>query len=74
VRFIGVAEILGAFGLLLPWGLHIMPLLTPIAAMLLGMIMIPAAAIHYKRREPKNVLTNIIFFACCGVIVMGRLG
>lgn len=73
VRFIGVSEILGGLGLLLPWGLQIVPWLTPLAAMLLAMVMIPAAVIHYKRHEPKNILTNVVAFACCGVIVVGRV-
>jgi hypothetical protein len=32
VRFIGVAEVLGAIGLILPWLLGIRPGLTPLAA------------------------------------------
>lgn len=74
VRFIGITEILGAFGLILPWALHIMPWLTPLSAALLAMIMIPAAAIHRKRHEPKNVATNVALFVCCVAIVLGRMG
>lgn len=73
VRFIGVSEILGAFGLLLPWGLRIAPWLTPVTAILLAMVMIPAGVIHYQRHEPKNILTNVVLFVCCGAIVWGRL-
>jgi uncharacterized membrane protein YphA (DoxX/SURF4 family) len=32
VRFIGISELLGAIGLILPWWLNIVPILTPIAA------------------------------------------
>ena len=32
LRFIGVAEMLGGIGLILPWLLNIRPLLTPLAA------------------------------------------
>src|ERR1700759_2827559 len=73
VRFIGVSEILGAFGLILPWWVKILPALTPISAILLAIVMIPAAIIHYKRKEPKNVMTNIILFCICIFIACGRL-
>ena len=45
VRFIGVAEVLGAIGLILPWLLRIRPALTPLAAAGLVIIMIGATVI-----------------------------
>jgi uncharacterized membrane protein YphA (DoxX/SURF4 family) len=45
VRFIGVAETLGAVGLILPWLLRIRPVLTPLAASGLVIIMIGATVI-----------------------------
>src|SRR5262249_50909028 len=45
VRFIGVAETLGAIGLILPWLLRIRPVLTPLAAGGLVIIMIGATVI-----------------------------
>jgi len=45
VRFIGVAETLGAFGLILPWLLRIRPILTPLASCGLIIIMIGAIVI-----------------------------
>lgn len=45
VRFIGVAEALGAIGLILPWLLRIKPILTPLAAAGLFIIMIGATVI-----------------------------
>ena len=45
IRFIGVAETLGAIGLILPWLLRIRPVLTPLAASGLVIIMIGATAI-----------------------------
>jgi uncharacterized membrane protein YphA (DoxX/SURF4 family) len=72
VRFIGISEILGAVGLIAPWYFNILPVLTPIAAMLFAIIMIPAAVIHYTRKEPKNVLTNVIVFLICIAIAYGR--
>ena len=45
IRFIGVAETLGAIGLILPWLLRIRPILTPLAAAGLVIIMIGATVI-----------------------------
>lgn len=45
VRFIGVCELLGAFGLILPSLLRIWPFLTPLAAAGLTIIMIGATVI-----------------------------
>jgi hypothetical protein len=42
LRFIGVAEVCGAVGLILPWALRIRPALTPLAASGLVVIMIGA--------------------------------
>jgi 4-hydroxybenzoate polyprenyltransferase len=72
IRFIGISEILGAIGLILPWLLKIYLILTPLSAILFAFIMIPAANIHYKRKEYKNVFTNIILFICCAFIAFGR--
>ena len=48
LRFIGVAEILGAIGLILPGLLRIRPSLTPLAAMGLTIIMIGATVVSLK--------------------------
>ncbi len=45
VRFVGVAEVLGALGLLLPGLLRVKPWLTPLAAAGLVVIMIGATAL-----------------------------
>ena len=57
IKFIGVSEIFGAIGIILPFALNIYPVLTAISALCLGIIMIPAAIIHYKRSfsEKKEV-------------------
>jgi uncharacterized membrane protein YphA (DoxX/SURF4 family) len=45
LRFIGVAEIAGALGLILPGALHIRPGLTPLAAACLTIVMIGATIV-----------------------------
>ena len=45
LRFVGVAEVCGAVGLILPWALQIQPRLTPLAASCLIVIMTGATVI-----------------------------
>lgn len=51
VRAIGAAELLGALGLILPAALGIAPILTPIAALLLGLVMLGAVVVHLVRGD-----------------------
>src|SRR6056297_2342121 len=46
VRFIGICEVLGSIGLILPALLRIKPILTPIASVGLAAIMVFAAIYH----------------------------
>ncbi len=72
IRFIGITEILGAIGLMLPMLLNIYPNLTSISSICLGLIMIPAGIIHYKRKEFKNVIVNIVILLVCLTIAYFR--
>ncbi len=74
IMFIGISEIIGAIALIVPMLLNKWTILTPISAICLGSIMLPAAYIHNKRKEPKNVAINFIIFFFCGLIVYYRIG
>lgn len=52
VRFIGWSELLGAAGLILPAALRIKPILTPLAAVGIAIIMILACGYHIAQSEP----------------------
>jgi len=71
-RFIGIIEILGAIGLVLPTALNILPKLTAISAVGFAIIMVLAARIHYHRHEPKNVVNNFILLLLCVLIAWYR--
>ena len=51
-RFIGVAELAGALGLILPALTHILPWLTILAALCLALVTILASIYHLRRKEP----------------------
>lgn len=72
IRFIGSSELVGVAGLLLPQLTGILPVLTPLAALCLGVIMIPAGVIHYQRGERKAVWLNIGTLVICLVVAYGR--
>ena len=74
VRFIGVVELLGGLGLILPAATGIAPILTPIAATGLAVVMVLAAATHIRRKEPSGVAFNAAVFALAVVVAWGRFG
>jgi uncharacterized membrane protein YphA (DoxX/SURF4 family) len=51
IKAIGVIEIVGAVGLILPWILDVAPVLTPIAAVGLALVMAGAVVVHIRRKE-----------------------
>lgn len=73
IRFIGISEIFGAIGIIVPQWLGILPVLTIISAFCFAFLMIAAATIHHKRREFKAVATNAGLFIACLFIAFGRM-
>jgi putative oxidoreductase len=71
VRLIGISEVLGALGLILPAALRIKPILTPIAALGLTIIMVLATIYHAMHNEP--IVTTVLFLVITLFIAWGRL-
>src|SRR3954451_24759528 len=74
VRFIGSMELLGPLGLILPAATGIAPILTPIAATGLAVMMVLAAATHIRRKESSAVVFNLVLFVLAAVVAWGRFG
>ncbi|MFK8036116.1 MAG: DoxX family protein [Hyphomicrobiales bacterium] len=72
IKFIGLAEVAGGLGLLLPAATRIMPHLTKWAATGLCVIMVLAAGVHIVRGEFEVVPVNVILFALAALVVWGR--
>lgn len=72
VRFIGISELLGALGLVLPSLLRIRPQLTPLAAWGLAVIMLLAAVYHVVQNEFSVIGMNILLGAVAVFIAWGR--
>src|SRR5246500_2108291 len=74
IRLIGFAEILGAIGLILPAALHIAPILVPLAAVGLALVMVGAAVVHTRRHELPNVAINVVLLLLAAFVAWGRFG
>ena len=73
IRFVGISELLGALGLILPLVTGILPWLTVLAAV--GLILIQLLAIfteHLPKREYTIIPVNIVLIAISVFIVIGR--
>ena len=74
-RLIGVAEIAGAVGIVLPQLTGILPWLTPLAALGFLAIQIIAIAFHGVRGEMRQtVWLNLILLAASAFVIWGRWG
>jgi putative oxidoreductase len=73
VRFIGVSELAGAIGLVLPAWTRIRPTLTPLAACGLVVVMLLAALFHISRGEWMNVPFVLTLGALAAFVAWGRL-
>lgn len=72
--FIGVMEILAAVGLILPRLLRIAPILTPIAAIGLVVVMIGAVIFHASRGEVPATVVTALLGVIAGLVAWGRWG
>jgi len=72
LRFIGVCEVLGGLGLILPWLLRIRPGLTPLAAAGLVVIMIGATATTIMIGQITISLVPLVVGILCLFVAYGR--
>jgi len=72
LRFIGVCEVLGALGLVLPGLLHIRPKLTPLAAAGLLIIMIGATIVTIMGPGVGAAVPPLVVGLLCAFVAYGR--
>ena len=72
VKLLGLAQVLGAVGLVVPWGTGILPVLTPVAACCLLVVMLGAVKTHLDRKEP--FAAPAVLSVLTLVIALGRFG
>lgn len=73
VRFVGISELFGALGLILPTATGILPWLTAIAAIGLALIQLLAIFTEHLPKKEFNILPiNVVLLALSAFIVIGR--
>jgi uncharacterized membrane protein YphA (DoxX/SURF4 family) len=74
VKTIGALELAAAAGLILPAALDVVPVLTPLAALGLVLMMIGAAVVHVRRNEAQLTVVNAALLVPAAVVAWGRFG
>ena len=74
ITTIGGLEVLAAIGLILPAALDIAPILVPLAATGLAIIMVGAIVVHTRYKETTMALGNLVLLAVAVVVAWGRFG
>jgi putative oxidoreductase len=72
VTFIGIAELAGAIGLILPALTKILPVLTTWAAVGLATIMVLATGFHLSRGEVSHAVVTVILLALAAFVIFAR--
>ncbi len=72
VRFIGTSELLGGIGLIIPQIMGIIPVLSPLSAVGLGVIMVLAASHHINKNEFREVILNAVLFILLALVAFYR--
>ncbi|MEV1328515.1 DoxX family protein [Micromonospora costi] len=74
VKAIGALEVLGAVGLILPAALDVAPVLTPLAALGLAIIMVGAAVTRIRRHEFRFMVVDLVYLVLAAFVAWGRFG
>ncbi|GIM93026.1 DoxX family protein [Paractinoplanes toevensis] len=74
VKAIGAVEVLAAIGLIAPALFDIAPVLVPLAASGVVLVMVGAVITHARRREWTNIIVNVVLLAIALTIAVLRFG
>jgi hypothetical protein len=69
---IGVCELLGAIGLVVPAATRVLPALTPVAASALALVMVLAAGTHFSYGEFPVIGVNVVLGGLAAFVAWGR--
>ncbi|MET7989637.1 DoxX family protein [Amycolatopsis sp. NPDC005232] len=72
VKAVGLVEILGAFGVILPWLTGVASVLTPVAAVGLVVVQVGALRVHVVRDERRPLPANVILLLLAAFVAVGR--
>ncbi|RAJ74958.1 DoxX-like protein [Chitinophaga dinghuensis] len=72
IRILGMLELLGCVGIIIPWLLGIAPILTPITATGFCLIMLAGIVVHTRKKEYKMFPMLMIVFILSAVVAYFR--
>lgn len=72
IRILAVLEFLGIAGLILPWITGILPILTPVSALCLGLVMVGAAFFQFKTHNTKKLPKIVLALILCLLVAWFR--
>lgn len=72
VKLIGIMEVLGALGLILPAATGVLPILTAIAATGLAAMMLLAVLLHVRRKETRGIVVAGVLLVLAAIVAIGR--
>jgi uncharacterized membrane protein YphA (DoxX/SURF4 family) len=72
VRFIGLVDLLGGIGILLPSATRVLPRLSVLAALGLVVLQVLAMGFHLSRGEANMLPVNVVFLALSLFVLWGR--
>ena len=74
VKAIGLVEVLAALGLILPAVTGVAPVLVPLAALGLVLLMGGAAVVRLRRHEVTPLVADLAYLVLAGFVAWGRFG
>jgi uncharacterized membrane protein YphA (DoxX/SURF4 family) len=72
IKALGLVEVLGALGLILPRATGVAPVLTPLAAVGCAIVMAGATLVHARLKETKAIPMTVVLLILAIVVAAGR--
>jgi len=72
IRILGIFELLGCVGIIVPWLTNIVPVLTPITAVCFCLVMLAGLVVHAQKKEYKMLPMLVIVLALAAVVAYYR--
>jgi uncharacterized membrane protein YphA (DoxX/SURF4 family) len=73
IRLLGILEVSGGVGLIVPLFLHSLTMLTPLAAVGIALYMSGAMATHLRRSEYLNMVGNFVWLGLALLVAYNKL-
>lgn len=74
IKLIAALEVIAAVGLVVPPLVGVVPVLAPLAALGLVLLMAGAIATHSRRKETPMIAVNLVLLVLAAIVVWGRFG